>query len=83
MEMFDLAVIGAGPGGNFAALTAAKLGVTTLVLEEHEAIGQPVHCGECLSGKACERLGVALPEEAVSRKLRAYGLFSLIKPHLT
>jgi len=74
MEMFDLAVIGAGPGGNFAALTAAKLGVTTLVLEEHEAIGQPVHCGECLSGKACERLGVALPEEAVSREVKGIRL---------
>jgi flavin-dependent dehydrogenase len=67
MEMFDLVVIGAGPGGNFAALAAAMAGLSTVVLEEHEAIGQPVHCGECLSQTACDRLGLTLPDEAVSR----------------
>ncbi|MFA6328203.1 MAG: NAD(P)/FAD-dependent oxidoreductase [Candidatus Micrarchaeia archaeon] len=74
MEMFDLVVIGAGPGGNFAALTAAKAGVSTLVLEEHETIGQPVHCGECLSQAACKRLGFALPEEAISREAKGIRL---------
>ena len=74
MEMFDLVIIGAGPGGNYAALTAAKAGVSTLVLEEHEAIGQPVHCGECLSKKACERLGITLPDEAVSREVNGVRL---------
>jgi digeranylgeranylglycerophospholipid reductase len=69
MEMFDVVVIGAGPGGNYAALTAAKAGVSTLVLEEHEEIGKPVHCGECLSEAACKRLGITLPEEAVSREV--------------
>ena len=74
MEMFDLVIIGAGPGGNYAALSAAKAGVSTLVLEEHEAIGEPVHCGECLSKKACERLGITLPEEAVSREVKGVRL---------
>jgi digeranylgeranylglycerophospholipid reductase len=74
MEMFDLAVIGAGPGGNFAALTAAKAGVSTIVLEEHETIGQPVHCGECLSQVACNRLGIVLPEEAISREVKGVRL---------
>ncbi|MFA6214557.1 MAG: NAD(P)/FAD-dependent oxidoreductase [Candidatus Micrarchaeia archaeon] len=74
MEMFDVAVIGAGPGGNYAALTAAKAGVSTLVLEEHESIGQPVHCGECLSLLAAKRLGLQLPEEAVSREVKGIRL---------
>ena len=74
MEMFDIAVIGAGPGGNFAALTAAKAGRSVVVLEEHEAIGQPVHCGECLSLLACQRLGLQLPEEAVSREVKGIRL---------
>jgi digeranylgeranylglycerophospholipid reductase len=74
MEMFDLVVIGAGPGGNFAALAAAKAGLSTVVLEEHEAIGQPVHCGECLSQTACDRLGLTLPDEAVSRKVKGVRL---------
>ena len=74
MEMFDLVIIGAGPGGNYAALTAAKAGASTLVLEEHEAIGQPVHCGECLSQAACKRLNITLPEEAVSREVKGVRL---------
>ncbi|MCX6772288.1 MAG: NAD(P)/FAD-dependent oxidoreductase, partial [Candidatus Micrarchaeota archaeon] len=49
MEFFDIAVIGAGPAGTFAAYTAAKAGLTVGVFEEHEKIGEPVHCGECLS----------------------------------
>jgi digeranylgeranylglycerophospholipid reductase len=74
MEMFDLVIIGAGPGGNFAALTSAKAGASTLVLEEHEEIGKPVHCGECLSDAACRRLGIALPEEAISREVKGVRL---------
>ena len=74
MEMFDLVIIGAGPGGNYAALTAAEAGVSTLVLEEHEAIGEPVHCGECLSQAACNRLSITLPEEAVSREVKGVRL---------
>ena len=74
MEMFDLVIIGAGPGGNYAALTAAKADVSTLVLEEHEAIGEPVHCGECLSQAACKRLSITLPEEAVSREVKGVRL---------
>ena len=74
MEMFDLVVIGAGPGGNYAALTAAKAGAAVAVLEEHEAIGEPVHCGECLSKKACERLGITLPDEVVSREVKGVRL---------
>lgn len=66
MEKFDLAIIGAGPGGNYAALSAANAGMVTVVLEEHGEIGKPVHCGECLSKEACDRLGLELPEEVVS-----------------
>ena len=45
----DVVVIGAGPGGGTAALHCARLGLRTLILEEHSEIGTPVHCGECLS----------------------------------
>ena len=64
IETFDIAIIGAGPAGNFAALTAAKAGLSTIVLEEHETIGQPVHCGECLSLESVQRMGLELPDEA-------------------
>jgi digeranylgeranylglycerophospholipid reductase len=46
---YDIVVVGAGPGGSMAALTAAQQGAKVLLLEEHEHIGRPVACAEGLS----------------------------------
>lgn len=46
---FDLIVVGAGPAGSAAAFTAAELGVSVLLLEEHDKIGVPLACAEGLS----------------------------------
>ena len=74
METFDIAIIGAGPAGNFAALTAAKRGLAVIVLEEHESIGEPVHCGECLSLASCKRMGIELPDEVISLEMKGIRL---------
>ena len=81
MDAFDIAIIGAGPAGNFAAYTAAKAGASVVVLEEHETIGEPVHCGECLSSLACERLNLSLPDEAISRQVKGIRLVFPDKAH--
>lgn len=64
--VFDIAVIGAGPAGLSAAKKAAQGGLTVIVLEEHAKVGEPVHCGECLSAFATKRMGLELPEEVVA-----------------
>ncbi|MBT5594952.1 MAG: NAD(P)/FAD-dependent oxidoreductase, partial [Euryarchaeota archaeon] len=61
-KMFDVLVIGAGPGGGSAALHAARAGLSTLIVEADPEIGTPVHCGECLSELAVENLDLELPE---------------------
>lgn len=43
---YDLAVVGAGPAGATAAWTAAKLGLSVLLLEKRQEIGSPVRCAE-------------------------------------
>jgi NAD(P) transhydrogenase len=42
---FDLAVIGSGPGGLRAAIQAAKLGKSVIILEKDKAGGASVHTG--------------------------------------
>ena len=63
---WDVIVVGAGPGGGTAALHCARLGLRTLILEEHSEIGTPVHCGECISELAVQNLDLNLPEEVIS-----------------
>jgi digeranylgeranylglycerophospholipid reductase len=62
----DVLVIGAGPGGSSAALHAARQGLSVMLVEDHPAIGTPVHCGECLSLLAVENLELELPDEVVA-----------------
>lgn len=73
-EFFDIAIIGAGPAGNYTAYAAAKSGASVAVFEEHGTIGEPVHCGECLSLLACQRLGLTLPDEAISQQVKGIRL---------
>lgn len=44
--VFDIAVIGAGPGGSMAASSAAKRGRTVALFERKDQPGVPVRCGE-------------------------------------
>ncbi|MDI6840333.1 MAG: NAD(P)/FAD-dependent oxidoreductase [bacterium] len=46
---YDIAVIGAGPAGSMAAITAAKEGCKVVLIEEHPDIGIPFACGEAIS----------------------------------
>ena len=39
MYVYDVAVVGAGPAGSMVAKHTAKLGLSTILLEEHKAIG--------------------------------------------
>ena len=50
-QMYDLAVIGAGPGGYTAALTAAKLGMRVIVFEKRALGGACLNIG-CIPTKA-------------------------------
>ncbi len=52
MQEYDIAVIGAGPGGSAAAKTAAEKGASVVMIEEHPQVGIPRHCtGLLMSSK--------------------------------
>ncbi|MEC8913862.1 MAG: NAD(P)/FAD-dependent oxidoreductase [Candidatus Thermoplasmatota archaeon] len=65
----DVLVIGAGPGGGNAALQSARRDLSTILIEDHPAIGTPVHCGECISEIACHNLDLDLPEHVISKRV--------------
>jgi len=48
-DSFDLIVVGAGPSGSMAALSAQRRGMKTLLLEREEEVGGNVICGEGVS----------------------------------
>jgi geranylgeranyl reductase family protein len=52
MDIFDVAVIGAGPAGSMAAKYAAKASASTILLEEHAGAGWPVQCAGLLGQAA-------------------------------
>jgi geranylgeranyl reductase family protein len=83
---YDAAVIGAGPVGCYVASGLRRKGIRTLVLEEHPAVGRPVHCAGVLGAAAFEEFD--LPKKAVINnvdeiKVVAPGLesFTIKKPH--
>lgn len=70
MAVLDVIVIGAGPAGGSAAFHSAKNGLKTVLLEEHKSIGEPVHCGECLSEMAMKRMDWKLPDKVISEPVK-------------
>ncbi len=69
-DIYDVAIIGAGPAGTSCAKFAAEQGLSVVLLEENETIGEPVHCGECLSKLCTDNYGLDLPLSAISRKVK-------------
>ena len=62
VDMIDVLIIGAGPGGGSAAIHCARAGLNTVGVEADAAVGVPVHCGECLSEEAVSNLDLEIPE---------------------
>ncbi len=65
--MLDVVIIGGGPGGMSVARNLAALGRSVMVLEEHDAIGTPVHCTGVLAADAITSMN--LPAESVLNPL--------------
>ncbi len=50
-------------------MQSARRGLSTILIEDHPAIGTPVHCGECISEIACHNLDLDLPEHVISKRV--------------
>jgi geranylgeranyl reductase family protein len=70
----DVLVIGGGPAGLYAAERLARRGASTIVCEEHAAIGDPVHCTGVLATESFDIL--SLPRDASLNTLTTAQFFS-------
>jgi digeranylgeranylglycerophospholipid reductase len=52
--MYEIAIVGGGPGGLHAAYRLARSGFKVTVFEEHDSAGDPVHCTGVLAAEAFE-----------------------------
>ena len=57
--MHDVAIIGGGPGGLYAARELAGAGFDVVLCEEHERPGDPVHCTGVLAADAFQSFGLS------------------------
>ena len=62
-DVHDVIVIGGGPAGLAAAARLAAAGRDTVVLEEHDVVGRPVHCTGVLGHDAFSELD--LPRDSI------------------
>ena len=65
----DVLIVGGGPAGLYAAQRLARRGLRVQVLEEHDRIGEPVHCTGILGTEAFTL--PELPREAILGELSA------------
>ena len=65
-DLFDVAVIGAGPAGSRTAARVAGAGFKVLLLEKRERIGYPVRCAEAVGPHEDVERFLTLDKELVS-----------------
>lgn len=73
-RMHDAIVVGGGPGGLYAGLRLAQRGLDVVVLEEHQLVGDPVHCTGILAREAFDEFG--LSRDSILNELTTARFFS-------
>lgn len=72
--MYDVAIIGAGPVGSYAAYRLVKYGLKVIVVEEHPSIGEPTFCAGIVGKELFERL--KLPTGSIQNRLNSVVIYS-------
>jgi len=71
VDRYDLVIVGAGPAGSSAALTASSRGLKILIVEKQREVGRNVLCAE---GVSSNFLNLVKPEKGVASIVYRAGL---------
>ncbi|KXS42345.1 MAG: geranylgeranyl reductase [Methanolobus sp. T82-4] len=74
-EYYDMVVIGAGPAGSITAKTAAEKGLSVLLIEKRQEIGDPVRCAEGVS-KVCLKKHIDLDDRWICADVKGSRIFA-------
>ncbi len=72
--MKKIAIIGAGPAGNYTAYLLAKAGYDVTIYEEHTSPGLPVQCTGILTEDIYKH--IEIPDECITNKMQAVQVFA-------
>lgn len=70
-----MVVIGAGPAGSITAKTAAEKGLSVLLIEKRQEIGDPVRCAEGVS-KVCLKKHIDLDDRWICADVKGSRIFA-------
>jgi len=71
VNRYDLVIVGAGPAGSSAALTASSRGLKTLIVEKQREVGRNILCAE---GVSSNFLNLVKPKKGVATIIYRAGL---------
>lgn len=75
INVYHVAVIGAGPGGSMAAWKLAERGHRIIVLDKRKEVGFPVQCGEGISRYAIESNDLKLDARWLKQEINGSRVF--------
>ncbi len=75
INVYDVAVIGAGPGGSLAAWKLAERGHSVVLIDKRKEVGWPVQCGEGLSRYAIESNDLTLNGSYIKQEVDGSRVF--------
>jgi digeranylgeranylglycerophospholipid reductase len=80
MNEYDLVVVGAGPAGSAAGKILAERGLDVIILEEHDVVGEPIHCSGIISAttrpSVIQEILASMPKYVLVTEYRAVRVFS-------
>jgi len=64
-ERRKIVIVGAGPVGCYLGRLLAEKGFDSLLIEEHEALGKPVHCAGLIGNKVIKEMRIPFPHDCI------------------